>query len=305
MRHYFLIAIMYCVLFGKAQQDAQYNLYQFNPLIINPAFAGARDVLSVACSVRNQWSGFEGAPRTNVLSGHMPVLNKNLGLGLTIINDQLGPRNTLGTYANMAYILKFNRTTKLSFGLNVGYNRYQFNYSKLSFYTNENSVDLTQTQNHGALDINGGLYFKASSYFVGLSVSHLTKPTLFNLTDAAGANYNYQLRRHIFLTAGRSFVLNENLIFAPTVLIKNVLNKTLIDLNLNFFIKQKLWLGAFYRSGYGPGFLLQYYVSKQLKLGYSFDSGLKDARKLGATHEIMLSFDFLGTKSKTINPRFL
>jgi hypothetical protein len=42
--------IMYCVLFGKAQQDAQYNLYQFNPLIINPAFAGARDVLSVACS---------------------------------------------------------------------------------------------------------------------------------------------------------------------------------------------------------------------------------------------------------------
>jgi len=305
MKHYLFILLLFAAFFGTAQQDAQYSLYQFNPLIINPAYAGARDVLSVVASVRNQWTGFDGAPRTNVLSAHMPILNKSMGVGLTVINDKIGPRNTAGAYANVAYILKLTRSTKLSFGLNAGYNRYQFNYSKLSFNTNENSVDLTQAQNHGVFDLNGGLYLKANSYFVGLSVSHLTSPMVYNLADAKGSFYNYDLRRHLFLTAGKSFIVNENVVFAPTVLVKNVTNTTTVDLNINFFLYHKLWLGAFYRSGYGPGFLLQYYATKQLKVGYSFDTGLKGARQLGASHEVMISFDFSGSKAKTLNPRFL
>lgn len=305
MKYYLIFCLLLGALFGNAQQDPQFNLYQFNPLLINPAYAGAKDMLSVSASVRNQWSGFDGAPRTNCLSGHMPIMNKNLGVGVTIINDKMGPRNAIGGYASVAYILKLNRKTKLSFGLNAGYNRYQFNYSKLTFYSSEAPVDLTQTQNHGVFDVNGGLYLKASSYFVGISATHLTSPSVYNFTDAGSNNFAYALRSHLFLTAGKSFLLNDDIVFAPTILLKTVTNTSMIDVNLNFLLYQKLWLGAFYRSGYGPGFLLQYYVTKQLKVSYSFDSGLKDARKLGASHEVMIGFDFSGSKTKTINPRFL
>lgn len=90
-----------------AQQDPQYNLYQFNPLVINPAYAGARDGLSGAANVRNQWVGFDGAPKTSVLSVHSPILNKNIGVGMTILSDRIGPRNLVGFSGNFAYILKW------------------------------------------------------------------------------------------------------------------------------------------------------------------------------------------------------
>ena len=72
-----------------AQQDPQYNLYQFNPLIINPAYAGARDGLSIVADVRNQWVGFDGAPKTSIISGHSPILNKNVGVGFTLIDESI------------------------------------------------------------------------------------------------------------------------------------------------------------------------------------------------------------------------
>jgi hypothetical protein len=66
-----------------------------------------------------------------------------------------------------------------------------------------------------------------------------------------------------------------------------------------------LWLGVFVRGGYGPGALLQYYITNKFKVAYSFDTGSKDARRLGASHEVMIGFDFSGAKSKMVNPRFL
>lgn len=306
MKHYISVFLLFVVLLSHAQQDAQYNLYQFNPLVINPAYAGAKDVLSLTAAVRNQWSGFDGAPRTMVLTGHAPIVNKNLGVGMTVINDKIGPRNMIGAYAHIAYILKLNRQTKLSFGLNAGYNRYQFNYNQLSLIDpSESPVNLQQNQNHGVLDINGGLYLKASSYFIGLSATHLTAPSVYDIADPNNNKFAYRLRNHLFLTAGKSFIVNENVIFAPTILLKTVTNTAMVDINFNFLLYKKLWLGAFLRSGYGPGFLMQYYVSNQLKVAYSFDTGLNDAKKLGASHEVMIGFDFSGNKSRTVNPRFL
>src|SRR4051812_11292005 len=117
----------------SAQQDPQYNLYQFNPLVINPAYAGARDALQVIGAHRQQWLGFPGAPVTSCLSVHAPVFGRKLGVGLTVVNDEIGPRNVISAYGYIAYILKISEDMKLSFGVNAGYNRYQFNFTEISF----------------------------------------------------------------------------------------------------------------------------------------------------------------------------
>jgi type IX secretion system PorP/SprF family membrane protein len=304
---YTWLAAAVIVLPVAAQQDAQYNLYQFNQMIINPAYAGARDALSVTAARRQQWVGFDGAPQTTCLSLHAPILNKNLGVGLTVLNDIMGPRNVIGGYANVAYILKLTQQSKLHFGLNAGYNRFQFNFSQLKFQTGESPAELYQNQNIGALDINGGLYYRNKSFFAGVSATHLNDVNLYTYEPGTGdsGKVRYRLAMHIFGTIGKSWVLGENLIFAPTILVKQVNGLVAGDVNLNFFISKKLWLGAFYRSGYGPGALLQYYVTKQFKAGYSYDSGLSDARRLGGSHEIMIGFDVNKTKTPLINPRFL
>ena len=304
---YLFICLAILTLTGNAQQDPQYNLYQFNMMIINPAYAGARDGLSIIASNRQQWVGFDGAPKTTCLSIHTPVFKRKLGIGLTVVNDIMGPRNVSSIYGNVAYILKINRKMRLSFGLNAGYNRYQFNFSKITFDAAEVPSQLLQNQTKNKLDINTGLYLRTNTFFVGLSSTHITSPSIYDYkVDTAGAkSFAYHLRTHIFLTGGYSFKLNEDVIFAPTVLVKQVNGVFGADLNLNFFMFKKVWLGAFFRAGYGPGALLQYYVTKKFRVAYSYDTGILDARRLGGSHEIMIGVDFPGPKTRMMNPRFL
>ncbi|MCW3077176.1 MAG: hypothetical protein JWO32_1785 [Bacteroidetes bacterium] len=306
-KNYILIFCFAYTLLCKSQQDPQYNLYQFNQMVINPAYAGARDVLAVVGSVRNQWTGFDGAPRTSCLSVHGPVLNKHIGLGLTMVNDRMGPRNMFAVYGNFAYIAKLSSKFKLSLGLNAGYNRFQFDFNKLSFKSSESSsAYLNQIQTYNKLDMNTGLYLRSNSFFMGLSLTHLFNPDIYSLKDTAGQSFGYRLRTHKFFTIGKSFKITDNFIFAPTMMIRFVNGQGNGDLNLNFFLFKKLWLGVFNRGGYGPGFLMQYYITNGFRVAYSYDTGANDARRLGASHEVMIGFDFsTGTKSKVISPRFL
>lgn len=290
----------------NAQQDPQYTLYQFNQMIINPAYAGARDALAIVALNRQQWVGFNGAPKTTCLSVHGPVLNKNLGLGLTLVNDVMGPRNVIGIYGNVAYILRLTNKMKLSFGVNGGYNRYQFNFNKIEFKKEEAPPELLQNLSKGTLDINSGLYLRTNSFFMGISATHINNPSIYSYEASLGSGkYTYKVRTHLFFTIGNSFILNKDLVFAPTLLVKQVQSEIGADINLNFFLYKKLWLGAFYRNGYGPGALLQYYVTNKLRVGISYDTGLQDARRLGPSFEAMIGFDFQNTKAKMINPRFL
>jgi len=303
-----IITLLICLSFAihcKAQQDAQYNLYQFNQMVINPAYAGARDGLSVVASVRNQWAGFNGAPKTSCISLHGPVLNKHLGVGLTVVNDVMGPRNLFGVYGNFAYILKLSNKWKLSLGLNAGYNRFQFDFNKLNFKSAENNTVFLQNQVYDALDINSGIYLRTNTFFLGISATHIGAKSLYNISEANSGNISYRLRTHNFITIGKSFLMNNNLVFAPTLLFKTTYNSKQMDINLNFFLFKKLWLGAFVRGGYGPGFLLQYYVTNKFRVAYSYDTGVNNAPQLGASHEVMIGFDFSGTKSKMLSPRFL
>ena len=301
-----LIGITFYCVSMLAQQDPQYNLYQFNQMIINAAYAGARDGIATVASVRQQWAGIEGAPRTICLSGHTPILDKKLGVGATIYNDQLGPRTLTGAYGNIAYILKLSQKYKLSFGLAAGYNSYRFNFEKLTYKTPETSSQSLQNQKSGELDLSGGTYFRSNKFFLGFSFSHVASGDVYQISTTTG-QLTYRPKTHLFLTAGRSFQLNDNCIFAPTIMIRQVteVDASNLDLNLNFFLMKKLWLGVFIRSEYGPGFLLQYYVTPKFRVAYSYDSGAGIRRTLGSSHEIMLGFDIPEVKSKVISPRFL
>lgn len=289
----------------QAQQDPQYSLYQFNQMIINPAYAGSRDNLSVVAANRQQWVGFDGAPKTTCLSMHGPVLRKNLGLGLTVVNDIMGPRNVTSIYGNVAYLLKINSDARLSFGLNAGYNRYQFNFDKIDWKVTEATSQAFSNQTNGALDINGGVYLKTRSFFLGVSASHLNNPTVYTFQNLANNQLSYRLRTHLFVSAGFSQPINDNIVFAPTMLLKFVNGTFNADINVNFFVHKVFWVGVFYRTGFGPGLLTQYYISKKLRVGLSYDTGLQAASRLGSSFEAMFGYDFGGSKSKMINPRFL
>jgi type IX secretion system PorP/SprF family membrane protein len=300
----------------SAQQDPQYNLYQFNQLVINPAYAGQRDAIAAVIDYRHQWTGFSGgAPSTAVFSIHSPVMNDKVGIGLNAVNDQIGAKTASGLYANFSYILKLGNKTKLSFGARAGYTSYRFNYSKVNYYdkTETAYTDLANT-NHGALDVDAGLFLKANTFFAGFSVTHLNNGVIyenkFQEANLSGTiqdySLTYVLKPHMFFTMGKAFIINEKFIFTPSIMVRSVGTKTGGDINLNFFLAKRLWIGVFHKWDYGFGGLVQVYVNNKLKVGYSFDTGMgRDKRYLGPSHEIMIGFDVARSKSKMVSPRFL
>ncbi|MFT4838098.1 MAG: type IX secretion system PorP/SprF family membrane protein, partial [Oleispira sp.] len=118
----------------NAQQDPQYTQYMYNQNIINPAYAGTQDGVNITALYRQQWSGITGAPETITLSGSTP-LGERLGLGLSIISDNIGPVSETNAYGDFSYKLQVGEKTTLALGLKAG----------LTFFdVNLNTVQTTQ-----------------------------------------------------------------------------------------------------------------------------------------------------------------
>jgi type IX secretion system PorP/SprF family membrane protein len=315
MKHYIMICFL--MAFMKpliAQQDPQFSLYQFNQLSVNPAYAGARDAIAVVADMRKQWVSFPGAPTTLAFTAHAPVWNNKMGVGINVLSDQIGAKSTTGVYGNVAYIMKLSNRLKLSFGLRAGYINYRFNFNKVNYKDpNEASAAEFSTINRSAADIDAGLYLHSNSFFVGISSTHINGARLYNkdysVTGLSGQTQNlnasYVLIPHFFLTAGKAFSLSENLVFSPSVMVRYVKTAVSADLNLNFLIHKRLWLGAFIKQSYGAGMLVQIYATEKLRIGYTYDAALGGKKLLGSSHEIMIGFDFGNYKTKTLSPRFL
>jgi len=116
--------IFFWYAFSFAQQLPQFSQYMFNTISINPSYAGSRETLSVVGLHRSQWVGLQGGPSTQTLSVHTPLKNEQIGLGLSIINDQLGYENFVFVYGDFSYNIKVNEETKLAFGLKAGFTHY-------------------------------------------------------------------------------------------------------------------------------------------------------------------------------------
>ncbi|WP_139062581.1 PorP/SprF family type IX secretion system membrane protein, partial [Aquimarina megaterium] len=121
-----------------AQQDAQYTQYMYNTISVNPAYAGSRGVLSIMGLHRSQWVGLDGAPRTQTLTFNTPIGgNERVGLGLSIVNDQIGPTDETYFDIDFSYTIPTSETGKLSLGIKAGGHLLNVDFQKLSqFNTN-------------------------------------------------------------------------------------------------------------------------------------------------------------------------
>tara|TARA_B100000953_G_scaffold201705_1_gene166162 strand:+ start:134 stop:535 length:402 start_codon:yes stop_codon:yes gene_type:complete len=109
------------------QQEADYALYNYNPITINPAFAGMDDGTTFIGMYRAQWNKIEGAPETSFFTFENS-LSKGHGIGLSLVNDKLGPSNEINLYAHFAYSLKLNKSLNLRFGVNAGGDQLSIDY---------------------------------------------------------------------------------------------------------------------------------------------------------------------------------
>lgn len=304
-----IIIFLFFGVLSYSQQEPQYSLYQFNPTLINPAFAGFKEMGSINLAYRNQWVGFEGAPKTLMASLNAPFFNQKVGIGLNIISDKAGARDFNIIATNICYNLKVTSKLTLSAGFAPNFQFFQFRYDKLEFKNNDYNFSTLNNLNVSKFNLGFGLLLRSKTFFMGLGSFNLIDRNLFeyNLMNSTNpAEYitlKYRMRNHTYFSLGKSFTINENFVFSPTMLIRSSNNISNIDINLNVFLKKTIWFGLIFRYPFGPGFIVQYYIGPKFKIGYAFDTGLAKKVRLNS-HEICLTFDLYKNKSNFISPRF-
>ena len=92
----------------NAQQDAQYTQFMFNKLSLNPAYVVAQDYTCISCLHRSQWVGFDGAPTSQSANLSIPFSNRNIGVGLSVNRDVIGPTKSVGASLIYGYRIQMN-----------------------------------------------------------------------------------------------------------------------------------------------------------------------------------------------------
>ncbi|MEM7041024.1 MAG: type IX secretion system membrane protein PorP/SprF, partial [Bacteroidota bacterium] len=229
-----------------AQQDAHYSQYMFNGLVLNPAYAGSREVVTLNMFARQQWIGIDGAPSTQSFSAHMPLPGLNSGFGITASNDRIGYTSQQWVTTSFAYRMKVGKG-KLAFGLQGGLLNYGINWDQAVTVDQNDAVIQGGRENILVPNVGTGVYFQSDRFYAGLSAPHIL-PSPLNTTSTN--NIEAQLFQHYFFTTG-ALLGNEfsNFKFKPSILVKYVSGAPVeVDVNAALIIKNRWWIGLSYRS---------------------------------------------------------
>jgi type IX secretion system PorP/SprF family membrane protein len=294
-------ALMFTGFVSFAQQDAQYTQYMYNTININPAYAGSRGVMSLFGLHRTQWVGLDGAPVTNAASLNTPINNSNLGLGLSIVNDRIGPTNENTFSADVSYTINTSETYKLSFGVKGSINMFNLDVTKLTI-GDPSDPTFQDLNNQVSPNIGAGVYFHSDKLYLGLSVPSFLETTLY----ADNTESVYKERMNFYLIGGYVFDLSPELKFKPAFLAKAVEGAPLqLDISGNFLILEKFVLGAAYRFDASFSGMAGFQVSDGMYIGYAYDQETTNLRRYNSgSHELFLRFELFKRQSKIVSPRF-
>ncbi len=321
---------------SQAQQDAMFTKYMFNTLSYNPAYAGTRGYLSMGALHRTQWWGIEGAPHSQSVWVHTPMKG-NIGVGLNIINDNIGPTNAITANLDYSYMIRLGGDHKLSVGLQGGVTNWRADWDKLSYEVEGDEAYMDGTPSYWLPNFGLGLYYYVQDkFYVGVGVPHIIENDMRRSTDNMDVTTEFWAKqyRHYYFSAGGAIPLDKNkdFVFRPMALVKTVglLSRfkgddspyngigapTEFDIDLSVFFYKTFWLGASFRSsveafmGDSSSFdsadiWVQYYFSKGLRVGAAYDYTLtKLQQPAQGSFEVMVGYDFNFQGKKIVTPRY-
>ena len=289
----------------QAQQEAQFTQYMYNTSAFNPAYAGSRECLSVFGMHRSQWVGLDGAPTTNVFDAHSPIhATKLLGLGVSFVNDRLGPSQENTISVDMSYAIPTSEKFKLAFGIKGTANFFNVDFNKLtSFESNDPlSFGKQNIDNNFYPNIGVGAFWYSSKTYVGISIPYLLEQKYYNHS----IQYVASEKMHFYLITGHVFPLSSQIQFKPAILVKRVNGAPLqVDLSGNFWWNEKLSLGLAYRLDDAVSGLAGFQLSSSWLIGYAYDKEVTHLGKFNSgSHEIFLRYEFIRVYDKYKSPRY-
>ena len=277
-----------------SQQDLMTNNKFDNLSIINPAFRPLHQRQSLVFHHRSQWTGFEGAPTTDMIVFNSKVFLDNIAMGGALINDNIGPTNNFEIRYNFNYSIKITKTSNVVFGSSLGINVMSNHLNNITIGT-PNDVAFAYDATKAIMPNLGiGVYYYSYQFYAGLSIPKFIQSK--KGINHTGKGFTH-LQRHYYLIAGSKLRINnrDKYLFEPKFLLKVTKGAPIqYDLNLDFLISYSYIIGLAYRSGDIIGINLGVDIANDLTLLYSFGYSFSNTsfQYNGGSHEIMLRYLF-------------
>lgn len=300
-----LIGLLLWITDSYGQQDPQYTQYMYNMNIVNPAYAGSRGTLSLGLLGRSQWTNVNGGPKTMTFDAHAPV-GKKVGMGLSIIADEIGPAKEQNIYGDFSYTVSTSQEGRLAFGLKAGVTLLNVNLLDVVLPQTATGDDplFDENINDAFPNIGAGVYYYNDKFYAGFSVPNILKSEHL---DKDNINTKASEEVHYFLTAGYVFNLSSTTKLKPSFMVKGVTGAPIsFDINANVLLYDRFELGASYRYEDSVSLLFNFGVTRSFRVGYAYDYTISDFSNsnTGGSHEVMLLYDIDFTKKNLKSPRF-
>ena len=272
---------------AEAQQEQMFTQFMFNKLPYNPAYAGSFSSPTLTAVYRQQWIGLEGAPNAQAASYNQSAINNRVGIGGTIMRQQIGISTNLTVDIAYAYRVKMRRGT-FSVGLQASMRNIRQNWADSRIVVidqNDQGIPL-ESKSKFLPNFGAGVYYVAynDKWYAGLAIPRLVG----NNIDFSeyGAVFSKEVQ-HVNAMGGFTFHPNDELTVTPQALFRYAVGAPFdAEANVSVMLKKKFHGGLTYRVGgdkKGLGesvdVLLGIQATDNLFFCLSYDIGLTRLRK--------------------------
>jgi type IX secretion system PorP/SprF family membrane protein len=274
-----------------AQSSFLYNFYHQNQMVYNPSAVGQDEGANVFVNYRQQWTGFDGAPKTAMIGAQGSYGNSG-GIGILVMSNTWGVFNDNLIKISNAYRLKLSHHAQLAMGISLGVQARQVDYKRLTVEQLEEddvlNSRLNALSNDWAFTSGFGMTYKRENLVVGLSAPELYDTREGAFLQTKMAYLSYQFEREMFK-------------IIPSTLVKVVKNSpTQFDINLQGMWNDLIWVQPTYRSN--KSVILSTGINyENIRFGYAFEMAGSSTNINNNTHEIMLAIQFK-KKDKNLKP---
>lgn len=314
-----LWATIFCTQTTFAQQDPRFSQYMFNGLVMNPAYAGTGEVAFVSAFYRKQWVSLDWAPQTATVSVQNVLGSRcQYGIGGYMGYDQIGVHKTINLSGAYAYRVPLGSLSyRLSIGLSANLIYMQHNWNDIQTVTPDDPIFAQADNSNFMPNFGMGVFLDLGSFYFGASVPNVLE-LKYGPSGITGTNLAGKMYRHYYVSTGGVVRLTDGLKLNPSALVKvvsgglpNSLNAPMqVDANLNFIIKDMLWLGSSFRfqetlQPESVDFIASFRFKNGMRIGYAYDLTLSELSAFtSGSHEIGFQMQFGERKGRYKTPRY-
>lgn len=252
---------------GLAQQDPLYTQYYNNFSLINPAYSGSHGLFTATANIRSQWAGEAGSPETQTLSLHGPT-GKNVGLGLSIVNDKVFVLSETHVYADFSYSIYPSESSTLAFGIKAGGSFLNVDLLELGI---ENDNLFSENLNEFNPNIGAGAFYYTDRFFASVSTVNILQTKHYNKSNAVVSSASDEMI--FYLSSGYVFDLSDDFKIRPSFMLRAVNGAPLsTDISASVLWLDKLEFGISHRIDESISGLFQLRLTDNLKVGYTYDA---------------------------------